>query len=44
MASTFARFNGGLIARHYPQPWDIHLSNETQITIYEAFLENGCAL
>jgi uroporphyrinogen decarboxylase len=44
MTRAFARFNGGFIARHYPQPWDIQLSEETQTTIYEAFLENGCAL
>jgi hypothetical protein len=44
MTKTFARFHGGFIARHYPQPWDIHLSNEMQMAIYEAFLENGCAL
>ena len=26
MTGAFARFGGGLIARHYPQPWDIRLS------------------
>jgi hypothetical protein len=44
MTRTFGRFNGGLIARHYPQPHDIHLSKEAQMAIYTAFLENGCAL
>jgi len=44
MTRAFARFNGGFIARHYPQPWDIGLSNEMQEVIYETFLENGCAL
>jgi hypothetical protein len=44
MTRVFGRFNGGLIARHYPQPHDIHLSNEAQMTIYEAFLKNGCSL
>ena len=44
MTRAFARFEGGLIARHYPQPWDIGLSAEMQRVIYESFLENGCAL
>jgi hypothetical protein len=44
MAQAFSRFNGGFIARHYPQPWDIELSVEMQEVIYQAFLENGCAL
>ncbi len=44
MTGAFARFGGGLIARQYPQPWDIQLSEEMQRVIYEAFLENGCAL
>jgi hypothetical protein len=44
MTRAFSRFNGGFIARHYPQPWDIQLSEEMQTVIYEAFLENGCAL
>jgi uroporphyrinogen-III decarboxylase len=44
MTRAFASFNGGFAARHYPQPWDIELSKEAQQTIYEAFLENGCAL
>jgi hypothetical protein len=44
MTGAYARFNGGLIARHYPQPWDIQLSEEMQRVIYQAFLDNGCAL
>jgi uroporphyrinogen-III decarboxylase len=37
-------FNGGFIARHYPQPWDIELSVEKQKIIHDAFMANGCAL
>ncbi len=37
-------FGGGFIARHYPQPWDIELSEEKQKVIYNAFMANGCAL
>ena len=44
MTEASAHLNGGLIARHYPQPQDIHLSNEAQVAIYEAFLEHGCGL
>jgi len=44
MTRAFGRWGGGFIARHYPQPWDIGLSNEMQEVIYQAFLENGCAL
>jgi len=44
MTRAFARSDGGLIARHYPQPWDIGLSEGMQRVIYESFLENGCAL
>ncbi len=44
MVNVFNRFNGGFMARHYPQPRDIQLSNERCRLIYEAFLENGCAL
>ena len=42
MMQAFNRFNGGLIARHYPQPADIELSAEFHPLSYEAFLENGC--
>jgi len=38
------RFNGGFIAKHYPQPWDIQLSVERQKLIFEAFMDNGCRL
>lgn len=44
MASAFNRFDGGFMARHYPQPRDINLSRERGRVIAEAFLENGCAL
>ena len=37
-------FDGGLIARHYPSPWDIGLSEEKQRGIYNEFMANGCAL
>jgi uroporphyrinogen decarboxylase len=42
MVAGFDRFNGGFIARQYPQPWDIDLSYEHNMAIYEAFMENGC--
>jgi hypothetical protein len=44
MMQAFDRFNGGIIARHYPQPGDIALSPEFHAASYQAFLENGCAL
>jgi hypothetical protein len=44
MMQAFNRFNGGLIARHYPQPGDIELPAEFHQLSYEAFLENGCGL
>jgi hypothetical protein len=44
MVRAFDRFSGGFMARHYPQPEDIGLSRETLQVIYEAFLENGCAM
>jgi hypothetical protein len=37
-------FGGGFIARHYPQPWDIDLSEEKQKVIYDAFMVNGCSI
>ncbi len=37
-------FGGGFIARHYPQPWDIELSEKKQKAIYDAFMANGCSL
>ncbi len=33
MVNQYNRFNGGLMARHYPQPWDINLSPERQTLI-----------
>lgn len=36
--------HGGFIARHYPSPGDIDLSEEKQQGIYAAFMANGCAL
>ncbi len=44
MVNQYNRFDGGLMARHYPQPWDINLSSERQTLIYETFLKNGCSL
>ena len=36
--------DGGIIARHYPQPGDIALPPEFQRVSYEAFLANGCGV
>ena len=44
MTTSYNRFDGGLMARQYPQPWDINLSRERQLLIYEAFMNNGCGL
>jgi hypothetical protein len=44
MMAAFNRFDGGIMARHYPQPGDIDLSPELQRLTYEAFLANGCGL
>lgn len=44
MVEAFARFNGGFIARQYPQPRDIGMPREKHQAIYEAFMENGCAV
>lgn len=44
MMAAFNRFDGGIIARHYPQPGDIDLSPELQRVSYEAFLANGCGV
>ena len=43
MMAAFNRFEGGIIARHYPQPGDIALPAELQRASYEAFLANGCS-
>ncbi len=43
-AYQIPRFNGGFIAKHYPQPWDIQLPVERQKLIFEAFMDNGCRL
>ena len=42
MVAYYHRFNGGFMARHYPQPDDINLSHERNWMIYNAFMENGC--
>jgi hypothetical protein len=44
MVAAFDRFDGGFMARHYPQGDDIRLSTERHELIYRAFLANGCAL
>jgi hypothetical protein len=44
MTRLFNRFNGGFMARHYPQPGDIGLSKERCRILAEAFFENGCSL
>jgi len=42
MVESFGRFDGGFIARQYPQPADIEMSHEKHRAIYEAFMESGC--
>ena len=42
MIEQFGRFNGGFIARQYPQPRDIGMPLEKHQAIYEAFMESGC--
>ncbi len=44
MMRAFDRFEGGIIARHYPQPQDIELCPEFHQASYQAFLANGCGL
>jgi uroporphyrinogen decarboxylase len=42
MISIYNRFNGGFMARQYPQPLDIGLSSERCRLIAETFFEQGC--
>jgi hypothetical protein len=42
MAGALGRFNGGFIARQYPQPGDIEMTPEKHQAIYEGFMEAGC--
>jgi uroporphyrinogen decarboxylase len=42
MIEAFGRFKGGFLARQYPQPNDIEISQERHRAIYEAFMEAGC--
>ncbi len=44
LVEAFGRFNGGFIARQYPQPADIGMPIEKHQAIYEAFMEHGCAV
>ena len=47
MLKTYDPINhkGGFIAKHYPQPWDINLSAERQMLIYQTFMDSGfCSL
>jgi hypothetical protein len=44
MVRIFNRSDGGFMARHYPQPRDINLSEERCRVLAEAFFENGCSL
>jgi len=44
MMEAFGRFDGGFMARQYPQPRDIGMPPEKHRAIYEAFMEHGCAL
>jgi uroporphyrinogen-III decarboxylase len=43
MLRTYApeKHQGGFIAKHYPQPWDINLPVARQQLIYQAFIESG---
>jgi len=43
MMEAFGRFEGGFMARQYPQPRDIGMPPEKHRAIYEAFMEHGCA-
>jgi len=42
MTRALGRFNGGFIARQYPQPNDIEMTPEKHSAIYEGFMESGC--
>ena len=42
MTRALGRFNGGFIARQYPQPNDIEMTPEKHAAIYEGFMEGGC--
>jgi hypothetical protein len=42
MARALGRFNGGFIARQYPQPDDIEMPPEKHQAIYEGFMRGGC--
>jgi hypothetical protein len=42
MFAAFQGFSGGFMARQYPAPRDVNLSDEQHRVIYEAFLEQGC--
>ncbi|MCJ7492446.1 MAG: hypothetical protein MUP15_09930 [Dehalococcoidia bacterium] len=42
MALAMSRFDGGFVARQYPQPEDIEMSVEKHRAIYEGFMEGGC--
>jgi hypothetical protein len=44
MVGAFDRFDGGFMARHYPQGDDIGLSTERHELVYRSFLDCGCAL
>jgi len=43
MVKLFNRVDGGFMARHYPQPRDVNLSQERCRILAEAFFENGCS-
>ena len=44
MVREYHRFGGGFMARQYPQPRDIQLSEERHLVIADAFFENGCRI
>jgi hypothetical protein len=44
MVEAFDRFDGGFMARQYPQPAAIGMPREKYQAIYETFMEYGCGL
>lgn len=42
MIQHLGRYQGGFIARQYPQPRDIEISPELHRAIYDAFMNAGC--
>jgi len=42
MARALGRFDGGFIARQYPQPDDIEMPPDKNQAIYQGFMRGGC--